>query len=108
MRRIGGEVEDYTFVTKVYVLPKVTVTKISNGGVGAFTFTGNNGWVSQDITTVTAGVGVTYLFTPNHQFFLDLRGEYGLRAVQKDTATNGSSSTGCAVLALGYKYSFGR
>ena len=57
---------------------------------------------------VTAGVGVTYLFTPNHQFFLDLRGEYGLRAVQKDTATNGSSSTGCAVLALGYKYSFGR
>lgn len=39
--------------------PTVTITKISNGGVGAFTFTGGNGWTSQTITTVTAGVGET-------------------------------------------------
>ena len=57
---------------------------------------------------VIAGVGVTYLFNPRHQLFLDLRGEYGLRAVQKDTATDGNSNTGCAVLSLGYKYSFGQ
>ncbi len=39
-------------------LPTVTLTKISNGGVGPFTFTGNNGWTSQTITTATAGTGV--------------------------------------------------
>lgn len=39
--------------------PTVTVTKVSNDGVGTFTFTGNNGWVSQDITTVTSGVPVS-------------------------------------------------
>ncbi len=40
-------------------LPTVTLTKISNGGVGGFTFTGTNGWASQTITTVTSGIGVT-------------------------------------------------
>jgi uncharacterized repeat protein (TIGR01451 family) len=40
-------------------LPTVTLTKISNGGVGGFTFTGTNGWTSQTITTVTSGTGVT-------------------------------------------------
>lgn len=39
--------------------PTVTVTKVSNDDVGTFTFTGNNGWVSQDITTVTSGVPVS-------------------------------------------------
>ena len=39
-------------------LPTVTLTKVSNGGVGGFTFTGTNGWSSQTITTVTSGVGV--------------------------------------------------
>jgi uncharacterized repeat protein (TIGR01451 family) len=39
--------------------PTLRITKISNGGVGAFTFTGDNGWTSQAITTVTAGTGVT-------------------------------------------------
>ncbi len=38
--------------------PTLRLTKVSNGGVGAFTFTGNNGWTSQSITTATAGVGV--------------------------------------------------
>lgn len=39
--------------------PKVAVTKVSIGGTGTFTFTGTNGWVSQDIATVTSGAGVT-------------------------------------------------
>ncbi len=39
--------------------PTLTLTKISQGGVGAFTFTGTNGWVSQAITTTTSGVGVS-------------------------------------------------
>jgi uncharacterized repeat protein (TIGR01451 family) len=39
-------------------LPTVTLTKISNGSVGPFTFTGTNGWASQTITTVTSGTGV--------------------------------------------------
>ena len=39
-------------------LPTVTLTKVSNGAVGGFTFTGTNGWASQTITTVTSGVGV--------------------------------------------------
>jgi large repetitive protein len=39
--------------------PTLQITKISNGGVGAFTFTGDNGWTSQAITTTTAGTGVS-------------------------------------------------
>jgi len=38
--------------------PTVTVTKVSNGGVGQFSFTGSNGFANQSITTVTSGVGV--------------------------------------------------
>lgn len=37
----------------------LTLTKISEGGTRAFTFTGNNGWTSQTITTTALGVGVT-------------------------------------------------
>jgi hypothetical protein len=39
--------------------PTVAVTKVSNGGVGQFSFTGSNGFANQNITTVTPGVGVT-------------------------------------------------
>lgn len=39
--------------------PVVRVTKVSTGDVGTFTFTGSNGWTSQNITTATSGVGVT-------------------------------------------------
>lgn len=38
--------------------PTVTLTKISNGGVGSFSFTGTNGFAPQTIATVTPGVGV--------------------------------------------------
>ncbi len=39
--------------------PTVTLTKVSNGGVGGFTFTGTIGWTPQAITTTVAGTGVT-------------------------------------------------
>jgi large repetitive protein len=39
-------------------LPRLTLTKLSNGGVGSFTFTGSNGWSSQTIATTVSGVGV--------------------------------------------------
>jgi hypothetical protein len=35
--------------------PTLRVTKISQGGTGTFTFTGDNGWASQGITTAAAG-----------------------------------------------------
>jgi hypothetical protein len=38
--------------------PTVTVTKVSNGAVGPFSFTGDNGFANQTITTATSGVGV--------------------------------------------------
>ena len=38
---------------------RLTLTKVSQGGVRDFTFTGNNGWTSQTLTTTTSGVGVT-------------------------------------------------
>ncbi len=46
-----------TFVNQK--LPTITITKISNGGVGTFGFTGNNGYTAQSITTTTAGVGTS-------------------------------------------------
>lgn len=44
----------FTFVRQ----PTLTLTAVSNGGVGAFTFTGNNGWLAQTITTTTPGIAV--------------------------------------------------
>ena len=41
------------------ILPTITVTKVSNGGVGTFGFTGSNGFANQNITTVTSGSGVS-------------------------------------------------
>lgn len=39
--------------------PTLTVSKISNGGVGTFNFTGSNGFAAQAITTVTAGTAAS-------------------------------------------------
>lgn len=39
-------------------VPQMRVHKTSNGGVGTFTFTGNNGYPGQTATTVTSGVEV--------------------------------------------------
>jgi hypothetical protein len=56
---------------------------------------------------LTAGVGTAYLINPRNQIFLDLRAEYGLTSLQKDTDTNGRSNTGCAAVLLGYMFKFG-
>jgi Domain of unknown function (DUF4347)/Cadherin-like domain len=40
-------------------LPTLTLTEVTTLGVGTFSFTGNNGFTNQSITTSTAGVGVT-------------------------------------------------
>jgi uncharacterized repeat protein (TIGR01451 family) len=45
----------YTFIPVDSNVPSVTVRKVSNGGTGTFTFTGNNGWVTQPVTTTVAG-----------------------------------------------------
>jgi large repetitive protein len=55
----GDTNDSATASATVAAKPTLQITKISNGGVGAFTFTGGNGWTSQAITTVTAGTGVT-------------------------------------------------
>jgi hypothetical protein len=55
---------------------------------------------------ITAGVGWSYWATPRSQVFLEVRGEYGLMRIQKDTA-NGSSNTGSAALLLGYMVCLG-
>ena len=48
-------VDDLTYDTP----PTVTISKVSNGGVGTFGFTGDNGFTAHNVTTVTAGVAVT-------------------------------------------------
>ncbi|KRB07277.1 hypothetical protein ASD86_15140 [Lysobacter sp. Root690] len=45
-------------ITNDDIAPRVTVTKVSNDGVGTFNFTGSNGFANQAITTLTAGTGV--------------------------------------------------
>lgn len=56
---------------------------------------------------IVGGVGLAYAFNDHNELFFDLRGEYGLRNVPKDTAANGSSKTGCIVFTIGYKYDLG-
>ena len=48
-----------TFAAPLPAPPTITVTKVSNGGVGAFSFTGSNGFGPQTITTAAPGVGVS-------------------------------------------------
>jgi hypothetical protein len=56
---------------------------------------------------ITAGVGLAYLIGEHHQVFLDIRGQYGLIPLQKDTDTDGESHAGCVVFSLGYMFHFG-
>ncbi len=49
----------FTNTSAAMAAPTVQVTKISNGGVNSFAFTGSNGIASHAITTTTAGTGVT-------------------------------------------------
>jgi uncharacterized repeat protein (TIGR01451 family) len=45
----------YSFLPVDSNLPSMTVRKISNGGTGTFSFSGTNGWVTQSVSTITAG-----------------------------------------------------
>jgi len=57
-----GESIECTFTNTFGVapgLPTIRVTKVSNGGVDTFNFTGSNGFANQAITTVMPGVGVS-------------------------------------------------
>lgn len=49
----------YTFLPIDSDVLSLTVRKISNGGTGTFTFTGNNGWATQPVTTTVAGSTAT-------------------------------------------------
>ena len=53
-----GEVEDYRLALPQLV-PTVTIAKITTGGVGAFTFSGDNGIVAQNLTTTAPNTAVT-------------------------------------------------
>jgi uncharacterized repeat protein (TIGR01451 family) len=46
-------------ITNTPKLPTVQLTKISNGGVGTFNFSGGNGFGTDAIPTVTPGIGVS-------------------------------------------------
>ena len=53
-----------------------------------------------------AGGGLGYLLSPADMIYFDVRGEYGLTTVQKNTAQDGRSNTGAAMLLFGYKHCF--
>lgn len=50
--------DDFQIGTGTCPLPALTVSKVSNGGTGSFSFSGNNGFATQAITTATAGTAV--------------------------------------------------
>lgn len=52
---------------------------------------------------VTGGGGIKFP-TGNNYFFVDVRASYGLRTLQKNTATDGSSRTGNLVMSFGYAF----
>ena len=56
---------------------------------------------------ITAGLGLAYMLAERHQVFLDIRGQYGLIPIQKDTDLNGDSHAGAVLFLLGYMYRFG-
>lgn len=49
----------YTFFPVDSDVPSLTVRKISNGGTGTFTFTGNNGWATQPVATSAPATAAT-------------------------------------------------
>lgn len=54
----NGEVEDYRLALPQLV-PTVTIAKITTGGVGTFTFSGDNGIAAQSLTTTAPNTAVT-------------------------------------------------
>lgn len=53
-----GEAEDYRIVLPQLV-PTVAIAKITQGGVGTFSFTGSNGIPAQSLTTTAPGTAIT-------------------------------------------------
>ncbi len=79
--------------------PRLQITKVSTGGVGGFTFNGDNGWGSQVVTTTVSGTGVTgtvKYFTTS-----------GLAAYVQETIPAGYelASATCSGLGAGGNYS---
>jgi len=54
-----------------------------------------------------AGAGLGYLLDACNMIYLDIRGEYGLTTIQKNTSQDGRSNTGSAAFLVGYKHCFG-
>ncbi|MBS1795613.1 MAG: PorT family protein [Acidobacteria bacterium] len=54
---------------------------------------------------LTGGGGLEIPHRKNY-FLIDVRVSYGLRAIQKDTVTNGNSKTGNLVISVGYGFNF--
>jgi hypothetical protein len=97
--------------SKIYVDKNRTPLTVDGYELPAVSFNADTN-VKSDLNKVnmgiTAGVGIEYVVTDSKVLFFDVRGAYGLRSVQKDTDTNGSSNTGDAVFSFGYKVNFGR
>ncbi|MGH6711340.1 MAG: CshA/CshB family fibrillar adhesin-related protein, partial [Bradyrhizobium sp.] len=55
---VNGEAEDYRLALPQLV-PTVTIAKISTGGVGTFSFSGDNGFSAQSLTTTTPNTAVS-------------------------------------------------
>lgn len=53
---------------------------------------------------VTGGGGVKFRNRNGNYFFVEARGAYGLRSIQKDTANNGSSHIGNLLISVGYAF----
>ena len=54
----NGEVEDYRLALP-QIVPTVTIAKITTGGVGTFSFSGNNGFAAQNLTTTAPNTAVS-------------------------------------------------
>ncbi len=54
----NGEVEDYRLALP-QIVPTVTIAKITTGGVGTFSFSGNNGFATQNLTTTAPNTAVS-------------------------------------------------
>ena len=103
--------EETRGTSQIYVDKNGTPLTIEGNPLPAMSFdsdTNVRGDLNKWNVGIMGGIGTAYLLNPNNQVFLDLRGEYGLTTVQKDTEQNGKSHTGSAVLSIGYKFMFGR
>ncbi len=103
--------EESRGTSQIYVDKAGTPLTVGGQPLPAVSFDADTN-VRGDLNKVNAGVmgglGTEYLLDRNNQIFLDLRGEYGLTTVQKDSERDGKSHTGSAILSIGYKHLFGR